>query len=187
MLFSIKGYDIVSLKEISAEAEVTPAMISYYFDDKAGLLKAVMKLASSLMLDLSKDILAESEKTDFAKAFSSYYLPFMTEHAWIIPLLTREVLSKDSEARHFFMKDHSSVVHAMLSPKIRNEIENKDLRPELDPDFTQLCLIGMGLFPFIAAPVLSPLFGYKLDEDFAENYGAHIYSIFMNGAANKNG
>lgn len=182
-LFGAKGYDSVSLKEISSEADVTPAMVSYYFKGgKSGLLKAVIELAISMLLKNSQKIIEESEASNFADSYARNHLHFMAEHSWIVPLITREVLSKDSESRHMFLKDLGPKALSMMSPRVHQEMDSKILRADMNPDFLQISLIGMTVFPFLAAPLLSPLFGYKPDKEFAQNYAEHVHDLFMQGA-----
>ena len=43
--FAAQGSDGTSLREVAEDAGVTPAMVAYYFDDKSGLLEAVVRKA----------------------------------------------------------------------------------------------------------------------------------------------
>lgn len=185
LLFSVKGYDGVSLKEISAEARVTPAMISYYFEGKSGLMHAVMEHAITLMLKMSEKISEDAKNGSFIDSFTEHYLPFICEHQWLVPLLLREVLTKDSDSRHMFLEDYGPRSLQLISPSISQDIDKQILRSDLNPDFMQLSLFGMSILPFLAAPVLSPMYGYTPDKEFAEKYAAHVRKLFLEGAKPK--
>lgn len=185
-LFGEKGYDAASLKEISKRADVTPAMISYYFDDKHGLLKAVMELATSMMFRLFEQIVEKAGEDNFVPTFTELYLGFITKHSWIVPLFTREVLANNAAARQMFLQDFAPQARSMISTLLRKEIDNGVLRADLDPDFAELSLVGMSIFPVLAAPVLSSVIGYVADEEFAKNYAEHAQTLFLKGAGTGN-
>ena len=54
-LFAKKGYEAVSVRDISKEADVNISAISYHFENKLGLYKSIIvQTMSSLVMDLEK-------------------------------------------------------------------------------------------------------------------------------------
>ena len=70
----------------------------------------------------------------------------------------------------------------MVPARVLEEINQGQLRDDLDPRYLILSLVGMCLFPFIAHPVLGPLLDFDLDESFGQTYGAHVVELFARGA-----
>ncbi|MBW2374153.1 MAG: helix-turn-helix transcriptional regulator, partial [Deltaproteobacteria bacterium] len=50
-LFAARDFRAVSLREIAAEAGVSPAMVHYYFGDKTGLFDALLDATFSGLLE----------------------------------------------------------------------------------------------------------------------------------------
>ena len=69
-LFSTKGFEGTSVREIAADAEVNVAMISYYFGSKESLFESVVEYRASFLKGLFSDMvnntsLSSIEKIDF--------------------------------------------------------------------------------------------------------------------------
>ena len=72
-LFAQKGYAGVGVREIASKADVNIAMISYYFEGKLGILKAIIEEFFSHYSEILSDILwfHSSQTHPFRKADSS--------------------------------------------------------------------------------------------------------------------
>ena len=189
-LFSEHGYDAVSLKRVAEGAQVTAAMVAYYFKDKEGLFLATMSKGLDELLEMFEAVLGETVpgETVFGERSGSMlerllrgYLGVISRNPWIPRLLVREVLSKGI-FRDYFVEQFASRAVLLVPPAIAGEIENNRLRSDLDPRYTLLSLLGMCLFPFIADPVLGPLLGYQTDDVFGAEYADHAVGLFFNGA-----
>ena len=55
-LFADRGYRGTSVRQIAQAAEVTPAMVGYYFGDKLGLLEAVLDSVFEHLLEGIQDL-----------------------------------------------------------------------------------------------------------------------------------
>jgi len=70
-LFAQKGFEGASIREIAAESEQNPAMISYYFGGKEGLYKAMLqdhleKTLTEIQAIFSKDSIDQMSKELFS-------------------------------------------------------------------------------------------------------------------------
>jgi TetR/AcrR family transcriptional regulator len=182
-LFAEKGFGEVGLREIAQAAGVTPAMISYYFGDKAGLYEAVFVETLEAFLGRIQSTAAESAPSGLPlERFLGIYFQTMMEQPWLPNLLLREVATRDSPFRKLFVERFAGKAMKLLPALIARQIESGRLRANLDPKHTLLSLLGMTVFPVIAAPVLGPLLGYRLDNDFAAERIEHIQHLFLEGA-----
>ncbi len=180
-LFSEHGYDAVSLKRVAEGAQVTAAMVAYYFKDKEGLFLATMSKGLDELLEMFEAVLGETRSGSMLERLLRGYLGVISRNPWIPRLLVREVLSKGI-FRDYFVEQFASRAVLLVPPAIAGEIENNRLRSDLDPRYTLLSLLGMCLFPFIAEPVLGPLLGYQTDDVFGAEYADHAVGLFFNGA-----
>ena len=57
------------------------------------------------------------------------------------------------------------------------------LRADLDPKLTVLSMISLGLFPFLALPVTSKVFGVRQDEEFLQRFIQHTTELLARGIA----
>ncbi len=180
--FAEQGFDGTSLRQVAEGAGVTPAMVAYYFKDKSGLLEAVVRQGLEQMLAVIRGVIDSYEPGHFTETLIRAYLAVLVQEPWIPRILIREVISKDSPLRTLFTEVFATHAVAMVPPQVADEIRRGNLRADLDPRFAILSLVGMCLFPVIAQPVLGPLLGYDLDEDFSTAYGAHVLALFLQGA-----
>ena len=183
-LFAEKGFGEVGLREIGRAAGVTPAMISYYFGDKAGLYEAVFIDTLDTMLARIKSVAANigTGETPLDR-FLDVYFQTIVEQPWLPQLLLREVASRDTPLRKLFVERFAGQATTLLPALIAQQVKEGQLRADLDPRHTLLSLLGMTVFPVIAAPVLGPLLGYKLDKDFTAERTGQIHKLFFEGAA----
>ena len=182
-LFAERGFGEVGLREIGRAAGVTPAMISYYFGDKAGLYEAVFVDTLETLLARIKAVAGSVGPDDIPlDRFLQVYFQTIVEQPWLPQLLLREVVSRDTPLRKLFVERFAGQATTLLPALIAEQVKEGRIRDDLDPRHTLLSLLGMTVFPVIAAPVLGPLLGYKIDEAFAADRIEQIRKLFLEGA-----
>ncbi len=182
-LFARQGYEGTSLRQVAEGARVTPAMVAYYFKDKSGLLEAVVRQGLSVMLGVVRTAAAEQEPGRFLLTLVGGIMAALSRDPWIPQIMIREVVSKESPLRQVFIDEFAVHAVRLIPARVAEEIRGGTFRDDLDPRFTILSLIGMCMFPFIAHPVLGPLLGYRLDDDFGGDYGRHVLQLLQRGVA----
>lgn len=182
-LFASQGFEGTSLRQLADGAEVTPAMVAYYFKDKAGLLEAVVRQGLSIMLEVVRSSVETRPEQGFVAHLVERYMATLTAEPWIPQIMIREVISRDSPLRELFVEEFAIHAASLVPARVAEEMQAGLLRADLDPRFAILSLLGMCMFPFIAHPVLGPLLNFELDESFGANYGDHVYRLFLHGAA----
>jgi AcrR family transcriptional regulator len=161
-LFAEKGFGEVGLREIA---------------------QAVFVETLEAFLGRIQSTAAESAPSGLPlERFLGIYFQTMMEQPWLPNLLLREVATRDSPFRKLFVERFAGKAMKLLPALIARQIESGRLRANLDPKHTLLSLLGMTVFPVIAAPVLGPLLGYRLDNDFAAERIEHIQHLFLEGA-----
>jgi hypothetical protein len=69
----------------------------------------------------------------------------------------------------------------MVEKLVRAGIERGQLRADLDPRLTVLSMISLGLFPFLALPVTSKVFGVRAEEEFLQRLIQHTSDVLARG------
>ncbi len=182
-LFTDRGFHEVSTREIARAAGVNPAMIHYYFEDKEGLYRAMLQGAFARLFDELSKLAGESKDGSPITGLLGLYAGTLFRDPWIPRLLIREVLSDGAPFREQFIEQFASPASKLIPKLLRQEQRAGRLRKGLDPTLATLSLMGMTLFPFLAFPVASRVFGLKLDENFRDRFLEHTIKMFFDGAA----
>jgi len=180
-LFAARGYDAVGVRELAGAAHVSPAMIAYYFRDKAGLLDAVLDRVFERLLAQLGELAAAPGGAGLA-GLIRVYVETIGREPWLPSFILREVIGGNASLRARFAARFPARLAPVVLPFLAREKARGELRPDLDPVLAILSLIGMCVFPFLAHPLVGPVFGYELDEDFRRRLAEHSVRLFLDGA-----
>jgi len=179
--FSREGFAASSLRAIAREAEVTPAMVAYYFGDKQGLLQAVLEAGLDRLVEAIRAALAEGAGEDVVAGFIRAYLGVINAHPWIPRILVQEVIARDSPLRQVLARRLAAEVLPLVPPALEQAVAAGTLRADLDARLAVMSLVGMCVFPYIAEPVLGPLLGYRADAEFGRAFTEHTVALALLG------
>jgi AcrR family transcriptional regulator len=182
-LFAERGYAAVSVRALARAAHVSPAMIAYYFRDKAGLLDAVIDDVFERLLGQIQ-ALADAPAGDggASERFIRLYIDTLAREPWLPSFVLREVLGGEPAQRARFAARFPARLAPLIVPLLRREAASGRLRAELDPALTLLSVLGMCAFPFLVQPLVGPILGYRLDDAFARRLADHTAGLFLDGA-----
>ena len=82
-----------------------------------------------------------------------------------------------------FIKEFPERLAPLVEKIVRQEIERGRMREGLDPKLAVLSMISLGLFPFLALPVTSKVFGVRQDEEFLQRFIRHTTELLAHGIA----
>ncbi|MFQ6108265.1 MAG: TetR family transcriptional regulator [Candidatus Aminicenantales bacterium] len=178
-LFARKGYAAVGVREIASEAGVNIAMISYYFDGKVGILKAIIDTFFSQYSQLLVNIddrdktLEESVRTvvhrlvQFIRCNTELTLVTYNE----LPLDVPEIAEMKARKVKALLKKMSGLIR----------------RFGLDPDdILQLTMVFPSLVAMIFAhfrmrPVLAHVLDVNFDDAYYERLTGTLATLFFGG------
>ncbi len=187
-LFSERGFAEVGVREIARAARVTPGMIAYYFGDKVGLSEAILDSVFERLLEEVRAIAADTPHgVEPIEAFVHAYVRTVARTPWIPQFVVREVATRDGPLRRRFIERYGSRAAAIVPALVAAEIRAGRVRADLDPRLAVISLVGMCIFPFIAAPIMAPLLGLELGEGFPERLIEHTRRLFLEGARPREG
>ena len=179
--FVRKGIAATSLREIAAEAHVTPALLHYYFGDKAALQDAlVADRLLPLLADMRGAIDAAGEDVAaLIAAFATGVSRVAIRHPWLPPLWVREVLCEGGALRDVMFQRVGPVIPSMMATRFAQAQARGEIQPDLDPRLLMVSLMGLTLFPIAGAPIWRQLFD---DDDLdIETLRRHTLALLDRG------
>jgi AcrR family transcriptional regulator len=158
--FARRGIAATSLRAIATEAAVTPALLHYYFGDKAQLQEAVveerlMPLFAELRGPLQQ---AGGDPRALVAAFVAGVGQLVMKHPWLPSLWVREVLSEGGALRELLVGRVAPQIPLMLAERFAGAQRKGWLNPDLDPRLLVVSLVGLTLFPAAGAPIWQRIF-----------------------------
>jgi TetR/AcrR family transcriptional regulator len=180
-LFSIHGYDGVSMRRIAEAAGVSKANIYHHFSSKEALYFAILRHSASELTALIEN-LAEGQGSFSARlqGFTAAHVEHLFAHSARVRLVLREAFSGDEEKSR-------AVVEQMLNGVVNRMIAIFEagqqaglLRADLDPALCATLLMGADLFYFQAQPLLRqiPEAGFACHPG---QYSRQMTDILLNG------
>ena len=181
--FAVKGIAATSLRDIATEAGVTPALLHYYFGDKAQLLDAVIE---ERLIPLFADLRAPLQQAgdDIAALVAGFVVGIgrlVERHPWLPSLWVREVLSEGGALRDLLAGRMAPQVPHLLAQRFAAAQREGRLNPDLDPRLLVVSLVGLTLFPAAGAPIWRRIF--DADDLDAEAIRMHTIALLDRGLA----
>jgi len=158
--FVRKGIAATSLRDIAAEAHVTPALLHYYFGDKAALQDALVadRFLPALAGMRAAIETAGDDIAALVAAFVSGIGRAATQHPWLPPLWVREVLCEGGALRDVLFERIGPQIPQLMAKRFAQAQARGEINEDLDPRLLMVSLVGLTLFPIAGAPIWRRLF-----------------------------
>ncbi len=187
-LFSQRGFASTSIRELADAANVTPAMVHYYFKSKRGLYEALLTNSVGRVLErvtkaVKDGLPTEDRLTSLVNVFATTVL----DEPWLPSIIIREVLLNENDMRDLFVDQYASQMAIILPAVISEEVSQHHFREGLDPRLAFMSLLGMMAFPFMARPVFEKVFDLSYDEAFKNDFTQHTAKLFFDGVSKREG
>lgn len=176
-LFAKQGFAATTTKQIGSAAGVNPALIHYYFGNKEGLYRALLRRLFESIIARGARQLASSPPPDVAvRALIGVQSETMVAHPSFPRLLARELVDHGMTHAGEYVTQLSDTLFRRLCELIRGGQEAGMFRRDMDPHFAAASVISLVPYFHIARPV----FGILLDsgpdgpdEQTMRAYGRH--------------
>lgn len=181
--FAREGIGATPLRAIAADAGVTPAMLHYYFGDKAQLKQAVIdeRLLPALLPVRERLAQAGDDPLALAEIFVRGIGEVVSSHPWLPPLWVREVLCEGGELRDVLFHQLLPNVPKLLAQRFAAAKAVGALNAGLDPRLLVVSLIGLTLFPAAGAPIWRRVF--EADDLGPDALARHTLALLEGGIA----
>lgn len=155
-----RGIAATSFRDIAAEAEVTAAMLHYYFGDKPQLRQAVIDERILPVLAAMQGRLQEAgdDVAALVAGFVGGIGQIVASHPWLPSLWVREVLTDGGALRDVMFETIGPRLPVMMAQRFAEAQRRGALNPDLDPRLLMVSLVGLTLFPAAGAPIWRRLF-----------------------------
>lgn len=159
--FARAGIGASSLRAIADEAGITPAMLHYYFGDKARLVDALIeeRLLPALLPLRAQLESAADDPAALIEGFVRGIGSVVASHPWFPPLWVREVLCEGGALREVLFKQAIPNLPQWLAARFAAAQANGRLHADVDPRLLVVSLVGLTLFPAAGAPIWQRVFG----------------------------
>ena len=141
------------LAAIAREAGVTPALVHYYFDDKAALVQA---LAAERLLPAMaglRDAIGGSDDDAgaLARAFVAGIHALVARNPWLPSIWVREILTEGGALREMMVAQGGAGVPRAMAARLAQA--SGGLPAGVDPRLLVVSLVGLTLFPLASQPL----------------------------------
>lgn len=158
--FAAQGMAGARTEEIAAAAHANKAMLYYYFGDKRRLHRAVMEnLLRQLRNVTFGAAAAKTNSRDRLIVWMNGYFDFLATHPNYPRLVQREVM--ETSKIQWIVREYFRPFHKRLTGLIEDGIASGEFR-KVDPHQTVFTLLGMTVFYFASAPVMSRVTGHNI-------------------------
>lgn len=153
--FVRRGIAATSLRDIATEAKVTPALLHYYFGDKATLVDALVteRMLPALQTVRARVVAAGDDIAATVAGFVCGVTEVMKQNPWWPQLWVREVLSEGGALRDLLIKQLAPEMARLITGRFAEAQARGELNPDLDPRLLMTSLVGLTLFPAAGAPI----------------------------------
>jgi TetR/AcrR family transcriptional regulator len=154
-VFGERGIVATPLREIARRAQVTPALLHYYFASKDTLVQTVLDERIAPFIAVSVAPLREPLPSPRAtlRRFLETHMRNIAANPWMPRLMAREVLSEGGALRTQVQAQFMATIAPKALYQIAAAQRRGEIRSDLHPLLLGLSLISLVVFPFAALPV----------------------------------
>lgn len=179
--FARHGIAGSALRQIATGADVTPALLHYYFGGKEALLEAVIEeRLMPVMQGLRGPLLqAGDDPRALIRGFVRTVLITALTHPWLPQLWVREVLHEGGGLRQLMQQRVGPMLPRALAERFVQMQAQGRLNPRLDPRLLVVSLIGQTMFMAASAPIWRGVF--DADDVDADALCNHVLALLEHG------
>ncbi len=184
-LFAAKGYEGTSVKDICEKAGVNVSLVSYHFEGKEGLYKAVLEQFSSKGLELAERILTSPKsKEEFLVRLKMFAEEIVSAHAQnpnCTRIIHRESIMDNPIVKEVFQNSFARVFDRFLA-FVTEARKAGYVRDDLDPIIGASAFFGSVTHFCNTDSLRKALFGLTITDDkFRAKAVEQLFQIFVRG------
>ena len=168
-IFLSKGYGSSRTREIAEKANANPALVNYYFRSKERLFEVVMiEMMSEFMQHVA--LIVNSNRTSFEDKITLLVEAY-TELGVRNPSLPMFVLNEMRKGHAGVAKQVKTMRKILRDSIMAQQLEaliSKKKIKKTNMIYVMTNLLGLTIFPFIAAPLIQTMGGIKDHEFYSE-------------------
>jgi TetR/AcrR family transcriptional regulator len=180
-LFAAHGIAATPLSRIARTAQVTPALLHYYFGSKEKLVDALVdERLRPLSERLGRSLATETGSLrDALQAFVGGMIDLLAANDWFPQLWLREVLHEGGQLRQRLIERVAPVVAQRVRELVQAAQAQGRLNADIEPRLLMVSLIGLTVFPFAAQPIWRAI--YPAEDITPEVMRRHVLALLLRG------
>lgn len=174
-LFSTKGFEGTSVRQIEEHANVQRGLLAYHFGNKDSMWRAVVdRIFGGLKADMTRriDVLTDVAPTEAAPALLRAFVRYSASHPALNRMIMQESVSAGWRIEYF--------VHDHIRPLLDSFQAVAGASQQTNEEAAQFyyLLVGAGAFIFSVEHECEALFGFNpRSEDFVEKYAENLVRL----------
>jgi AcrR family transcriptional regulator len=178
-LFAKYGYSAVGVRDIAKDADVNISMISYYFNGKIGILKAIIERYFEDMGKIVKEVKELNlESEEHLKILIKKIVKMLKEKTNLCKAAIMEISIELKEVREFkneLLDKHLNLVKSSF-PKANHFSDDKVLNSIIGPAF-----ISLVFSHFLVGNTVKDYYKIELDDEYYDKYAEVISTLYLKG------
>jgi len=175
VVFSQKGYERATTREIADEADISEGTLYNYFDNKVDLLNGVAKAFADEITAKIASIEADNLEDMMAQLLTDRFRSGRERRLFMLFLYEARL---NSEVHHYYGQDAMQRIIDATEERFRSFIESGVMRP-LDPNMAARA-ISATIMGFAALYELGQ-YGVENSDFSAERWGKEVTDLFLRG------
>ena len=177
-----KGLPRITLREVAERAGVQPALVSYYFGGKAGLLRAVVADVAERAIERAAASLAgPGSAPERLRAFLRAVIAGFAEEPYGPRLMVEQVLFGREEVIEEYASRFARRHLELLRGLLEDGVAEGSFR-RVDPVFLVPQLVGGSVFFFLSHPLLARLFQLgRITPEIAQRFADQAADVVLRG------
>jgi AcrR family transcriptional regulator len=160
VLFAERGFPATSVKDIGQAAGINPALLYYYFGDKTGLYRAVLRRIGQALLDQGRSALVDAPDPEAViRRIVRAQAAFISENPRAAAIIIRELI--DHQAKHGEPMVHQLAAE-LFQPLVRAITQGQErgrFRAGLDPRFAAVSIVAQNVYFSVGRAAVRILLG----------------------------
>jgi AcrR family transcriptional regulator len=180
-LFAERGFDGVTVRDISSAAEVSVGLINHHFSSKDGLRKAVddyFIARTGAAIDRALRTAPDFDPEIIAEAQRAWIVRYADEWPEFVAYMRRAIVDASPWGEALFRRYYDSIRH--MTDRLD---ANGRIAPETDRFWLPLLYMFVLMGPLVLDPYIKSMFGKSAYEpDMWARFQKSAHTLFANGA-----
>ena len=186
--FAVQGFDSTTIKEIAGDARVNSALLYYYFADKEALYHDVVSRLLERMADeMAQAFVPGMAPDELLRAFILQQGRTLEANPRLRKLIGRELIDHDALHAQAAIRHLAASTFARLRGAIAAGQHAGLFRPDVDPRFAAISIVGQTAYFHFARPAVEILLndGKALPAGTSEAFARHVADFTLAALAPK--
>ncbi|HET7110013.1 MAG TPA: TetR family transcriptional regulator, partial [Gemmatimonadales bacterium] len=159
-LFAERGFRAATIQELGKASGLSPALIYYYYRDKAGLYEAVIgRIIETMVGTALSRAPADADPATALRAIVEVQGQIFLERPHVARLIARELVDYEGQHAQKAVRETLTRLFQRLSGLISSGQENGRFRADLNPAFGAVSVVAQVAWFAVASPVVGTLLG----------------------------